>query len=244
MRLTITVLAGLGLFDSVLGAPADMGNVHSAISPATTWKDTQFQKYHCEGMDVFYCETTAGDTCFAINICEESCVNHDDGVFCVDLGTPFVATSSEVEATSDKTLIPSPNLRVTARDASPQENMHYTCSRNRASVLICKYGFCSTDHYCGTGSECKDECNCCRSPLAQSVRSEVRAVSIQREDTASRLAARRRSPKKTVSRVCSKDRASILKCEYGFCSTDYYCSKGHPCVDNPARCKKDRDIEG
>ncbi|KAF1944288.1 hypothetical protein EJ02DRAFT_482599 [Clathrospora elynae] len=46
-----------------------------------------------------------------------------------------------------------------------QEDKHYECSKDRSAVLICKYGFCSLDHYCKlkmASSTCHDDCNCCK----------------------------------------------------------------------------------
>ncbi|CBX93241.1 hypothetical protein IAQ61_008959 [Plenodomus lingam] len=56
-------------------------------------------------------------------------------------------------------------INVKARSPIAQENKHYVCSKDRASVLICRYGFCSTDYYCnikGSGSYCHDDCICCK----------------------------------------------------------------------------------
>ncbi|KAF9698168.1 hypothetical protein EKO04_003570 [Ascochyta lentis] len=240
MRLTTTALAGLGLVALTLGAPADTGNPHSTIRSTTTWENTKTQKYHCEGEDVVRCETAPGGICLAIDLCEAHCFKHNSGASCVDLGVPVVFTSNDINVAVPKTSVLETSVKFAARDAAPQEDMHYTCSRNRASVLICKYGFCSTDHYCEGGNECNDDCNCCKSlsSSAQDTKSEVRAVP---EDTLISLFARSRSPKEDVLYVCSKDRASVLKCRYDFCATDYYCAKNHLCIDKPARCKKSLD---
>ncbi|KZM20940.1 hypothetical protein ST47_g7920 [Ascochyta rabiei] len=218
----MTVLAGLALVALALGAPADLGNPHSSTGSTTAWENTQTQEYHCEGNDIVRCETTPGGVCFAMDLCEAYCFHHDSGASCVDLGAPAVETSNNVEITARKTSISVTGVNVAARDASSQEDMHYTCSRNRASVLICKYGFCSIDHYCRSGNECKDDCSCCKSafPSVQGAKSEVRIVP---KDAAISLAARGRNPKESALYVCSKDRASVLKCRHGFCATDYYC---------------------
>ncbi|KAF2622662.1 hypothetical protein BU25DRAFT_425598 [Macroventuria anomochaeta] len=237
MQLTTTILAGLCLVALALGAPSDMGSPHSTIGSTTFWENTQTQKYHCEGKDVIRCEITAGGTCSAINLCDAYCFNHDKGVACVDMGEPIMNTSSDIDTTIPKVPASAPDIKVAARYASPQENKHYICFQDRTGVLICKYGFCSTDHYCKSGAKCKDDSVSCESQ-SPSAKSEVRSAPNQSEDVPTKLVARNRSPKENKWYVCSKNRASVLKCAYGFCATDYYCAKRHPCIDNPARCKR------
>ncbi|KAH9875189.1 hypothetical protein J1614_004679 [Plenodomus biglobosus] len=56
-------------------------------------------------------------------------------------------------------------INIKARAPVPQEDKHYICSKDRTSVLICRYGFCSTDRYCnldGPGASCHDDCTCCK----------------------------------------------------------------------------------
>ncbi|EMD96083.1 hypothetical protein COCC4DRAFT_122724, partial [Bipolaris maydis ATCC 48331] len=42
-----------------------------------------------------------------------------------------------------------------------KEKKRYECSNDRTCVLICRYGFCSTEHYCKKGTRCSDKCACC-----------------------------------------------------------------------------------
>ncbi|EUC38989.1 hypothetical protein COCCADRAFT_81677, partial [Bipolaris zeicola 26-R-13] len=42
-----------------------------------------------------------------------------------------------------------------------KEKKRYECSNDRTGVLICRYGFYSTDHYCKKGTRCSDRCACC-----------------------------------------------------------------------------------
>lgn len=224
MRLTTLLLAGLGLVALTSSTPVDTGSPHSVTGSTTFWENTQTQEYHCKGKDVIHCETTAGGTCIAMDPCEAYCFLHDNGAACVDMGEPPVIPKVPVSASEAK---------IAARDASSQKNEHNECSKDRTGVLICRYGFCSTDHYCKAGDECKDGSFSCapKSLSAPNVKSEVRDVPPQAEAAALDL-----GEKPTY--ICSKDRASVLKCLYGFCSTDYYCAKRHPCVDNPPRCEK------
>jgi hypothetical protein len=230
MPLHTTALAGCGIVALAFSAPA--------TNPTAAWENTQTQNYHCAGKDVVRCETTAGGTCFAIEFCEAYCFNHKNGALCVDMGasSDVITAVNNVETTIPRT----PVSVLAARDASSREDKHYTCSRNRASVLICRYGFCSTDYYCGSSDECKDDCLCCKtkSSVAQGAKSAVRTVPIQIEGATIDIVARESNPQKNKQYICSKDRTSVLKCTYGFCSTDHYCAKRHPCVDNPARCTK------
>lgn len=241
MLIYTIALASFGFTALVLSAPTDTSR--PTANPATAWEDTQTQKYHCEGKDVVRCETTVGGTCFAIDLCEVYCFDHDNGASCVDLNVPNdMTTSDDIDVTIPKAPASGSGTNVLPRDASAQKDEHLTCSRDRASILICRYGFCSSEKYCKSGDECKDECNCCKSksPSAQGARSEVRPEPIRVEDAAVAIAARETSPQENKHYVCSKDRTSVLKCTYGFCATDYYCATRHPCIDNPARCKRAR----
>ncbi|EOA91009.1 uncharacterized protein SETTUDRAFT_25103 [Exserohilum turcica Et28A] len=47
-------------------------------------------------------------------------------------------------------------------DTQAQENKRYECSKDHTGVLICRYGFCSTDHYCKKNTKCSDKCACCK----------------------------------------------------------------------------------
>ncbi|KAF1929189.1 uncharacterized protein M421DRAFT_4359 [Didymella exigua CBS 183.55] len=223
MQLATTILAGLGLIALASSAPTDTDTLHSATGSTTFWQNTQTQKYHCQGQDVIRCETTAGGTCIAIDTCEAYCFLHDNGAACVDMDAPPVL----------KIPVSTSEAKFTARSASSEKNEYHECSKDRTGVLICKYRFCSTDYYCKAGDECKDGTFSCapKSPSLARVKSEARDKPAQVEAVAADLEGK-------PSYICSKDRASVLKCLFGFCSTDYYCAKGHPCADNPARCKK------
>ncbi|KAJ8112327.1 hypothetical protein OPT61_g5280 [Boeremia exigua] len=238
MRLTI--LVGLGLVAFASSAPTELGRSTSPTTSPAFWVDTQTQKHYCAGRDVIRCENTAGNNCIAIDTCETYCFKHDKGVACVDMGKAVVEDSNIVDPTAPKVSVPPADVSVAARATSPQENKHFVCSKDRKGVLICKYGFCSTDYYCKIGEECNDESLSCKRipPHVQGSKTEIRTVADRNENAPLKLNARSRSPKETSTYICSKDRASVLKCTYGFCATDYYCAKGHPCVDNPARCKK------
>ena len=43
----------------------------------------------------------------------------------------------------------------------------YECSDDHTGVLVCQYGFCSTDHYCKKGMRCSDGCACCKKGLKE-----------------------------------------------------------------------------
>ncbi len=239
MRPLATLLAGIGLVALALTAPTDGGESISNGAPRF-WVDTQTRKYNCSGSDVMLCETTARGSCNVVDICESYCFKDDRGAACVDMGDGIMENSSTSNAPHSKASAPMLHDKIAARDASPQENKHYVCSKDRRSVLICLYGFCSTDYYCKNGDECKDESVSCKSKVlsAQGSKFEVRTVVDGLQSGPLNLQVRNSNPKEKITYVCSKDRASVLKCTYGFCATDYYCAKGHPCIDNPARCKK------
>lgn len=238
MQLVNIVLNGLGLVALALSAPTE--RILSTSALAIFLLDTETQAYHCAGKDVIRCDTTAGGSCLAVNYCETYCFKHDKGAACVDMADVVEAPSSNVDTPNSKETVFASDIENAARGASPQENKHYICSKNRRSVLVCRYGFCSTDHYCKSSEECKDGPPGCRSKLlyAQASTSEFRAVTNRGEAMPSRLVTRHRGSKDKSTHICSKDRTNVLRCLHGFCATDYHCAKAHPCVDNPARCKK------
>ncbi len=234
MKLHNCVVAGLGLAVFALSAPADTSI--SSIDAVHTWLNTQTQKYHCDNMSVIRCETTAGGTCFAIESCEAYCYDHNNGASCIDM-----VASRDTVTVSDDIDIPMPNLKLpvaelVARTASREGKKHYTCSKDGTGVLLCRYGFCQTDHYCKAGEACSDGCNCCKRK-SRGGKAEVRTEPSATVGAAGDITAREASPQENKNYICSKDRASVLKCTYGFCSTDRYCAKRKRCVDNPARCK-------
>ncbi|KAI8934668.1 hypothetical protein NX059_008360 [Plenodomus lindquistii] len=65
------------------------------------------------------------------------------------------------------------DVKARAATANSQDDPYYKCSKDRASILICQYGFCSTDHYCnldGPGALCQDDCICCKKGKAANKR--------------------------------------------------------------------------
>lgn len=240
MQLLKIVLTCLGLATLALSAPTDTGNpALSTGSLATLWRDTKTQRYHCVDKDIIRCEMAAGGSCLSINFCQSYCSKHEQGAVCVDTAEVTEGVVIDNGKPTLKAQVPKVD-RITARDASPQEDKHYVCSKDRRSVLICRFGFCSTDYYCKSDEECKDRSVSCQSKLsfAEVSKSGMRAMASRSGTAPIKRVTRNRGSKDKSSYVCSKDRASVLKCMYGFCATDYYCAKGHPCVDNPARCKK------
>ena len=181
MRLTATIHAGLSLIALTLSAPAAIS--HFTIHPTTARENTRTKKYRCDGRNLICCEITAGGTCFAADTCETYCFSHDHGASCVDMGKSVATTSNNID------------ISIAARDTSPQENKHYTCSKDHTGVLICKYGFCSTDHYCKTYDECKSDCNCCRRRVSstQGSKTEIRTLPAQVENAAMRMVAKGRN---------------------------------------------------
>jgi hypothetical protein len=162
MQLITSVFARITLVALTLSVPTDPNVFRSATIPTTAWDNTQTGKYHCEGKNVIQCENTIRGVCSVIGHCDSYCFTREQGTSCVDMGAPVVSASNDIVTIPNAPGL-APDTSLATRDASPQEDMDYTCSRNRSSVLICKYGFCSTDHYCGSGNECKDDCKCCRS---------------------------------------------------------------------------------
>ncbi|KAJ4989304.1 hypothetical protein SVAN01_05209 [Stagonosporopsis vannaccii] len=219
MQLIKTVLVGLGLVALALSTPTSAdGATFTSGPPATTWQGTHMQRYHCVGKDVIQCETAAGGRCLAIDPCKLSCFERDKSALCISNGE-FNDNKKSIPGGP----VPMADLKIAARKASPHENKHCICSKDRRGVLICKYGFCSTDQYCKSNEECKDESVSCesKSPSAQASKSEIRAVADLSGAGLVKLSTRNCRPKEKSSYVCSKDCASILKCNRGFCAINY-----------------------
>ncbi|KAJ4381151.1 hypothetical protein N0V86_003498 [Didymella sp. IMI 355093] len=185
MRLTTIFLSGLGLIALASSAPTGTGDPSSAAVPITSWLNTQTQKYHCEGKDVIRCETTARGTCIAMYPCKKYCFLHDNGAACVDMGAPPVKVAVSIF-----------EAKIAARAVSSEMNEHNECSKDCTGVLICRYGFCSTDYYCKSGDECNDGSFSCapKSPSLEGVKSEIRDVPPQAEVAAVGLDGSRRTP--------------------------------------------------
>src|SRR5690242_7581985 len=154
MQLFELVLTGVGLVALALSAPTDISNpTLSTGSLATLWRDTKMQKYHCVDEDIVRCEMAAGGSCLTINSCQSYCSKNEQGAVCVDMAEVIEGVVSDNGKSTLKAPVPKID-RLTARDASPQEDKHYVCSKDRRNVLICRYGFCSTDYYCKSDEEC------------------------------------------------------------------------------------------
>lgn len=223
MQFVKALLSGFGLIALTSSAPIVPSTSGSLAASITFWQDTPTQKHHCNGRDIIRCEMPGAeiaDVCITIDTCESFCFLHDNSAACVDMDAPPVPK------------VPV-SAKVAARSASFEENEHNECSKDHTGVLICKFGFCSTNYYCKASDACQDGSFVCapKSLPLGTLKFEVRDMPAQAEVSPVNL-------EEKPSYTCSKDRASVLRCLYGFCSTEYYCAKGHPCRDNPARCKK------
>jgi hypothetical protein len=107
--------------------------------------------------------------------------------------------------------------RVEARDPVDQKKKKpaqpgtYECSNDRTGVLICRFGFCSTDHYCSSkkGESCHDDCACCKkNGLASRQEADVSSLS---EDLSVLL-----SPVLAVSDATSTSYGSCQRNEEGY----------------------------
>lgn len=115
-------------------------------------------RYDCKGNDIHRCDSK-GESCKLHKHCEQGCFKLVGGATCVDK----LPHSDKRETNAVKV------VDLKARKDKPQENKYYICSSNGASVLVCRYGFCSTDHYCTDGAWCHGDCTCCKksSPVAR-----------------------------------------------------------------------------
>ncbi|KAF2847766.1 hypothetical protein T440DRAFT_455861 [Plenodomus tracheiphilus IPT5] len=149
MGLLTIVLAGLATI--ALAAPgATPSNEDTSITsngPPFINKPGSNSSYHCSDTTPNVIETRVESGYSTAMIPVYNCLRND----CYEFTTGATCGESTID--------------IKARTPIPEENKHKTCSKDRASVLICRYGFCSTDHYCnlhGVGDYCHDDCNCCK----------------------------------------------------------------------------------
>jgi hypothetical protein len=238
MQLITTILTSLGVVMLASSAPAD---ADSATSLTSTWLNTQVHHYRCEGKDVTRCDTATDSGCVNLDTCETYCFGDDAGVACIDI-------KEETPSEDSKTLYrrgSSDNQAGVAHSYvhPATEDKHYGCSKDLNRVLICKYGFCSTDHYCKTTEVCSIQSLTCepKSTLVKHREAEIQAGGSHVEDGTLTSASESHDSggkKPYVHYICSDDRTGILKCSYNFCAIDHYCRKHRRCVDTPARCVK------
>lgn len=84
-----------------------------------------------------------GAACATTELCRVKCIENQHGAECSPEIPVALAKKDEgaLEAEAKKS---------------------YECSNDQTRVLVCKYGFCSTDHYCRKGTKCSDKCACCK----------------------------------------------------------------------------------
>jgi hypothetical protein len=239
MQLITAILASLGVVTLTLSTPA---GADSAIPPAI-WLNTQVDHYRCEGKDVTRCVTATEGACVNLGTCETYCYGDDAGVACVD-NKEATENASDDSKTFQKCMrLGSGNQADVAQSYGhpAAEHKHYSCSKDLTSVLICKYGFCSTDHHCKKTELCSIQSLTCKpkSTLVQSREAEIEGGGSHIEDAKLTLAAKghnSRGEESYIHYICSDDFAKVMRCSYDFCAIDHYCRKHRHCVDSPARC--------
>lgn len=108
------------------------------------WRNTPGRAFHCD------LDRNAVVSCQLDGACKtvDSCSEYVGGLQCEDNGVEVSCAAVVFQDGAGDV------VKVKQRDAIPQENKHWVCSRDRASVLVCAYGFCSTEKYCKKGAEC------------------------------------------------------------------------------------------
>jgi hypothetical protein len=243
MQLITTILASLGVVIIALSTPA--GADSATRMPPAIWLNTQVDLYRCEGKDVLRCGTETDSRCVNLGTCETYCYGDDVGVACVDIKEATENASDDSKTFQKCMRFRSGNQADVAQryEHPATEDKHYGCSKDLTSVLICKYGFCSTDHHCKNTELCSIQSLTCepKSTLVQNREAEIQAGGSHIEDATLTLAAKShdsRGDESYIHYICSDDFAKIMRCSYDFCVIDHYCRKHRHCVDSPARCVK------
>lgn len=95
--------------------------------------------------------------------CEQGCFQTSHGASCSSL-LPSSPTPKRKARSSEIRLRTEHHAQVKRYEIAndPNENKHYICSNDGVAVLVCRWGFCSTEKLCRKGQKCDAECNCCR----------------------------------------------------------------------------------
>ena len=244
MQLITATLSSLGVVMLAFSAPAGADSATSLIPPAI-WLNKQVYHYRCEGKDVNRCVTATDSGCVNLGTCETYCYGDNAGVACVDIKEATENASDDSKTFQKCIRVGSDNQADVAQwiGHPATEDKHYDCSKDLNSVLICNYGFCSTNHYCKNTEVCSIQSFTCepKSTLVQNRDAEIQAGGSHIEDATLTLAAKShdsRGEESYIHYICSDDFAKIMRCSYNFCVIDHYCRKHYHCVDTPARCVK------
>ncbi|KAF2130832.1 hypothetical protein P153DRAFT_355654 [Dothidotthia symphoricarpi CBS 119687] len=117
------------------------------------WRNIPGRSFHCDPKNNAVVSCRVDDTCNLV----KKCSDYNLSLQCLDNGMAVSCAETQLGGIDEVAM-----AGIKARVAVPQENKKYICSSDRASILICRYGFCSTDKYCKKGAECWDDCTCCK----------------------------------------------------------------------------------
>ncbi|RMZ74242.1 hypothetical protein GMOD_00003250 [Pyrenophora seminiperda CCB06] len=144
----LLALAFVGLVTLTVASPTE------AVVVATSMhKNDGTHLYKC-GMGEVVLACFSPNACPVLEKCATKCVQGSEGAGCVTEATT-VTIVANLEAhqavhTAD------------TNDVDDVAKKTYQCSNDHTGVLVCQYGFCSTDHYCNKGTTCRDRCACCK----------------------------------------------------------------------------------
>jgi hypothetical protein len=140
-------------------------------------------RYHCT-RDQWIVLCPSQGACSSVVECQVKCIENKLGAECADQKRDVAVPSAK-------------------------KKEHKECSNDHTGVLICRFGFCSTDLYCKRGESCHDDCACCKkNGLASRQEHEVSLLS---EDLTALL-----SPVLAVSEAASKTFGDCVRYQAGF----------------------------
>ncbi|KAE8853575.1 hypothetical protein HRS9122_00567 [Pyrenophora teres f. teres] len=154
----------------------------AAKPPATLGTRSKYNdgriRYKCYGIKVLIGCVGPLD-CPIIERCENWCISSGGGAGCAVNGheIPLYLLSNPDHL--DKRQVDQINPFVPATGINKDDTATkktYECSNDHTGVLICHYGFCSTDHYCKKGTMCSDTCGCCRRGLQEIAGSDTTQI--------------------------------------------------------------------
>lgn len=189
----IVVFAALGSVALALGASVDTRLPVPSFDPSLTCLTRKASRYHFKGRFDAFSVLNSPRSNAARDDCDSPCSRRDNGDAYAEMSNGYV-NSGDTKLTDARPTNSMTEANGVALDTSLGEKGYYICSTDRTGVLICNYGFCSTDHYCGNDKECSDDSASCETHPSSTQPGELAAGFLGRavESVLHNLAARAR----------------------------------------------------
>ena len=162
MRLIAAILVALSSVALAPDAPVSTHDPVFCVKPSLLGFRVKTSEHYCEHSAYELYDSSSSESSSELHICDASCHRRYNGVVNINMGGSTVKTECSYSFDSKlPTSMSGANL--VDQDISPGEDKHYICSTDRTGILICRYGFCSTDRYCRRDEECSGDSASCES---------------------------------------------------------------------------------